>query len=152
MLLIRYSSMKKKNEKDSNDFLHRKLTLKVIFWAFFDSSPLILNSKFNNFLWVCLFLGKNLSNFVPPVWKLHNPYCHIIHRPSLGRGGRRRIWIRWMKSGDGPRLAYRVASRWRCWVLSFVESLWLSLYHTSLLDMKWNWITIEVPSLQLSTL
>ena len=22
-------------------------------------------------------LSKNLSNFVPPVWKLHNPYCHI---------------------------------------------------------------------------
>ena len=21
-------------------------------------------------------LGKNLSNFVPLVWKLHNPYCH----------------------------------------------------------------------------
>jgi hypothetical protein len=26
--------------------------------ALFDSSPLIQNSKFNNFLWVCLFLGK----------------------------------------------------------------------------------------------
>ena len=33
-------------------------------------------SKFNNFLWVCWFLGKNLSNFIPPAWKLHNPYCH----------------------------------------------------------------------------
>ena len=43
----------------------------------FDTSPLIQFSKFNNFLWVCWFLGKNLSNFVPPVWKLHNPYCHI---------------------------------------------------------------------------
>ena len=42
----------------------------------FDSSPLIQNSKFNNFLWVCWFLGKNLSNFVFPVWKLHNPYFH----------------------------------------------------------------------------
>ena len=30
----------------------------------------------NNFLWVCWFLCKNLSNFVPPAWKLHNPYCH----------------------------------------------------------------------------
>ena len=36
-------------------------------------------SKFNNFLWVCWFRGKNLSNFVPPVWKLHNPYCRIEH-------------------------------------------------------------------------
>ena len=25
---------------------------------------------------VCWFLGKNLSNFVPLLWKLHNPYCH----------------------------------------------------------------------------
>ena len=30
----------------------------------FDSSPLIQNSKFNNFLWVCWFLGKNLF-FIP---------------------------------------------------------------------------------------
>ena len=32
--------------------------------------------QFNNFLWVCWFLGKNLSNFVPSAWKLHNSYCH----------------------------------------------------------------------------
>ena len=44
--------------------------------ALFDSLPLIQNSKFNNFFWVSWFLGKNLSNFVSPVWKLHNPYCH----------------------------------------------------------------------------
>ena len=25
------------------------------------------NSKFNNFLWACWFLYKNLSNFVPPL-------------------------------------------------------------------------------------
>ena len=35
-------------------------------------------SKFNYFLWVCCFLGKNLSNFEPLVWKLHNPYCHSV--------------------------------------------------------------------------
>ena len=44
--------------------------------ALFDSSPLIPNKKFNKFFWVCWFLGKNLSNFVPSVWKFHNPYCH----------------------------------------------------------------------------
>ena len=44
----------------------------------FDTSPLTQFSNFNNFLWVCWFLGKNLSSFVPPVWKLHNPYCHIV--------------------------------------------------------------------------
>ena len=42
-------------------------------------SPLVQFSKFKNFLWVCWFLDKNLSNFVPPVWKLHNPYCHSVH-------------------------------------------------------------------------
>ena len=41
-----------------------------------DTSPLVQFSKFNHFLWVCWFLGKYLSNFVPPAWKLHNPYCH----------------------------------------------------------------------------
>ena len=28
------------------------------------------------------FLGKNISNFVPPAWKLHNPYCHIAYPSS----------------------------------------------------------------------
>ena len=42
-----------------------------------DTSPLTQFSNINNFLWVCWFLGKNLSNFVSPVWKLHTPYCHI---------------------------------------------------------------------------
>ena len=46
----------------------------------FDTSPLTQFSKFINFLWVCWFLGKNLSNFVPPVWKFHNPYCHIVQK------------------------------------------------------------------------
>ena len=44
----------------------------------FDISPKTQFSKFNYFLWVCWFLGKNLSNFVPPVWKLHNLYCHTL--------------------------------------------------------------------------
>ena len=34
MLLNWYSSMKKKIEKDSDDFLHWKLTLNVKFWHF----------------------------------------------------------------------------------------------------------------------
>ena len=45
--------------------IERLLFLK---WClFFDTSPLIQFSKFNNFLWACWFLGKNLSNFVPPL-------------------------------------------------------------------------------------
>ena len=38
---------------------------------------------FNNFLRVCWFLGKNLSNFVSPIWKLHNPYCHTYAHQKL---------------------------------------------------------------------
>ena len=33
--------------------------------------------KFNNFLCICWFLAKNISNFVSLPWKLHNRYCHI---------------------------------------------------------------------------
>ena len=55
-------------------------SLYLLKWcSIFDTSPLTQFSKFNNFLWVCWFLGKNLSNFVPPVWKLHNLYCHNLH-------------------------------------------------------------------------
>ena len=71
----------KKIEKDSDNFWYRKLTLKVgrlSDFALFDTSPLVQFSKFKNFLLVCWFLGKHLSNFVPPVWKLHNPYCHTV--------------------------------------------------------------------------
>ena len=36
-------------------------------FALFDTSPLTQFWKFNNFLWVCWFLCKNLYNFVPPL-------------------------------------------------------------------------------------
>ena len=55
----------KKIEKDSDNFWYRKLTLKVKRlgdFALFNTSPLTRFSKFNSFLWVCWFLGKNLSN------------------------------------------------------------------------------------------
>ena len=75
----------KTNEKVSDNFWHRKLTLKVKFWSnfgTFDTSPLIQFSKFNNFLWVCWFLSKNLSNFAPPAWKLDNLYYHNLSNYS----------------------------------------------------------------------
>ena len=56
------------------DTINFEITLLLKWFPIFDSSP--LNAKFNNFLWVCWFLCKNLSYFVPPAWKLHNPYCH----------------------------------------------------------------------------
>ena len=60
-------------------FVVKNWLWKSNFWNFFYISLIIQNSKFNNFLWVCWFLCKNL--FVPPAWKLHNPYCHNAKIP-----------------------------------------------------------------------
>ena len=43
------------------------------------------------FVYICWFLCKNLSYFVPSVWKLHNPYCHKLII-SLGRCLIRGVW------------------------------------------------------------
>ena len=64
----------KKNQKDSDDFWHRKLTLKVKFWYFLTAPHY---SNFQNLVisfeysW---FLAKTLSNFVFVFWKFDNPY------------------------------------------------------------------------------
>ena len=51
-------------------------------YSIFDSLPLHQFSKFNNFLWVCWFLGKY---FVPHSWKLdsHNRKCTELTRNNL---------------------------------------------------------------------
>ena len=59
----------------------------------FDTFLLTQFSQFNNFLWVCWFLCKNLSNFVYPVWKLHNPYCHNHQNNTIS-------WSLFLKSLD----------------------------------------------------
>ena len=45
------------------------INLKNQTFASFWVSQLVQFSKFKKFLWVCWFLGKNLSNFIPPTWK-----------------------------------------------------------------------------------
>ena len=54
----------------------KQSTLKALIFVRYWGFPLVQNSKFNNFLWVCWFLGKNLFNFVSTVWKPHKSYCH----------------------------------------------------------------------------
>ena len=44
----------------------------------FDTSPWTQFSKFNNFLWVCWFLGKNLSNSTPPSLKTRQPVLPYV--------------------------------------------------------------------------
>ena len=62
------------------DEINFQITLLLKWCPISDDSLFIQNSKFNNYLWVCWFLCNNLINFVPPAWKLHNPYCHTLHR------------------------------------------------------------------------
>ena len=52
-------------------------------WPIFDSSPLHQFSKFNLFLVLRWVLGKNLSNFISPAWKLDNPYFHNTCWPYI---------------------------------------------------------------------
>ena len=73
----------KKIEKDLDNFWYRKLTLKVKRLGDF---ALTQFSKFNNFLWVCWFLGRNLSNFVPSRLKTPQPvlpYCSSLFQSSF---------------------------------------------------------------------
>ena len=78
MLLNWYSSMKKSWER-FGWLLTYKVDSESKILALFDTSPQYQCSKFNNFHWICWFLDKNLTNltnFVPPDWKLNNPYYH----------------------------------------------------------------------------
>ena len=56
------------------------LTCTLYFYPFhlWFSAPHYTNFQ-NNFLWVCWFLDKNISNFVPPSWNLDNPHYHTIY-------------------------------------------------------------------------
>ena len=78
VLLNSYSSVKK-NLKDSDDFWHRKFTLKVKFWHFGTPHYTNLQNSIISFEYVCWLLAKNLSNFVSLPWKLNNRYCHTMH-------------------------------------------------------------------------
>ena len=66
LLLNWYSLMKKKIEKDSDDFWQRKLTLKVKFFDF-DTTPLHQFSKFNSFLSVCWFFDPRTWNSITSI-------------------------------------------------------------------------------------
>ena len=57
-------------------FLTQKIDFESQLLALFDTSPLHQFSKFNYFLCVSWFLGKNISNSVPPAWKLINMYIN----------------------------------------------------------------------------
>ena len=68
-------------------------TLKTVIFASYWGSPLVQFSKFKNFLWVCWFLCKNLSNFVSLPWKFHNPYCHNKQWSSQKKEKKYKIFI-----------------------------------------------------------
>ena len=69
----------KKIEKDSDDFWHRKLTLKVKFQHFLTPSH-YTNLQNSMISFDCSwFVAKNLSNFISLPWTFHNRYCHNMH-------------------------------------------------------------------------
>ena len=90
--------------------------------------------KFNNFLWVCWFLGKNLSNFVPPAWKLDNPYNHNVLDKPINMFSpyiilfRSRTYCKWMPLVFG-----------NCWDIdeNIVTSLESNLYIPSTLNTNY---------------
>ena len=90
----------KKTEKDSDNFWDRKLTLKVKFWHFL-TPPHYTNSQKK--ILVCWFLGKNISNFVPPAWKLNNPYYHnLLRSKDLAKTSMYlKCMVRQIKGGGG---------------------------------------------------
>ena len=61
----------------------------------------------------CWLLGKNLSNFESPVWKLHNPYCHsadlCIHF----------YWLSWLRQASHRKMIQRSELRLRLWLRLF---------------------------------
>ena len=99
----------KKNQKDSDDFWHRKLTLKVKFWYFLTAPHY---SNFQNLVisfeysW---FLAKNLSNFVSLPWKLHNRKCHNEHCAT-------NFWIRGPESASIERFLPKNQHTQRKWL------------------------------------
>ena len=73
----------KTNQNVSHFFFIKKYQFRSTYFVIdnFDSSPFHQFSKFNNFLWVCWFLGKNLLNFV----FLDLITVIAMSRPSKGR-------------------------------------------------------------------
>ena len=95
-------------------------SLYFLHWCpIFESSPLNQFLKFNNFPWVFWSLGNNLSNFLYPAWKFHNPYCH---------NGQKQLIAWW--HADIPRHACKkivksgaVSSRPKCLLMSYITVL-----------------------------
>ena len=94
-------------------FLTYKIDFESQILVLFDSSPLTQFLKFNNFLWVCWFLGKNLSNFVPPNWKLYNPYYHNVHIPMYSQKTRQYVFFSLIRFEIFPKTCILTYKSWK---------------------------------------
>ena len=106
--------------------------------SIFDTSPLTQFSKFNNFLWVCWFFGKNLSNFAPPIWKLHNPYCHNVKDTvKFNLCSLKCLWYSFMKS---PFHKCTKKASFLFWIF-WQQSIWIknSLFVSKQFVNWWNY-------------
>ena len=55
------------------------------------------------------FLVKDLSNFVSLPWKLHNRYCHNVHRAKLARAS---VWFIYLS---------QLGQRWSPWQPAWID-------------------------------
>ena len=108
-------------------------SLCLVKWCpIFDTSPLTQFSKFNNFLQVCWFLGKNLSNFVNPYCYWERPYPvnislkTFLHTEMI----KARSWHGISTLPDGQRIwswiAYRLKNFHRTYDKHLFLFLWIS--------------------------
>ena len=71
-------------------------TLKTLYFCELLRLPISPILKIQKFLWVFWFLGKNLSKFIPPVWKLHNPYFHRLNKQGYRTYRRNYLRLTWV--------------------------------------------------------
>ena len=114
-----------------------------IFWCpIFESSPLIQNSKFNNLLWVCWLLWKNLSIFVPLFYfsKYEKFCCRLTKKYDFFQNKLNR-WVRYpvvtsqntaIKCSQTSSTRKETKTR-NFFFLFFISKLWkLCVYNASL--------------------
>ena len=106
------------------------MTLKVKFWHFL-TSPLTQFSKFNYFIWVRWFLGKNLSNFVP---QLENSTTRIalLRNPQEFNKEDEACFSNWNRHWRKVNLYYKRVSSNFLEVAVKNKCQYLSLYETKL--------------------
>ena len=98
-------------------------SLYLVKWCpIFDNSPLTQFSKFNTFLWVWCFLGKNISNFVPT---FENSTTRIAILWVQRKSRRRRTFMLWLVPAYYRITITKPISRWMGWIPECKSTLFI---------------------------